>query len=192
MPFFDYFDNIPFRTHNPSVDQPNMQTNTNSIDSIIAVDHYSFETNSDGWHKQSTYPVQTAPTTVAGQVAIYSKTGAVSSELFMIRDGNAGTEVALTTSKIGNASAATNGASWLPGGILIQWGRATKSTNGAVTFLNAFPNAVFSVTVSILENNDNRHFIQVKTIALNQFTVASRDAGGNDESNTFSWMAIGN
>jgi hypothetical protein len=192
FPLIPYTNAIPAAANNPSNDQPDMQANTDAIDTLLDRDHYSFNENFSGLHKQSRYPVQARPATDAGMVALYAKTGAVSSELFMVRDNNIGTEVALTTSKIGAPTVGVNGVSWLPGGILIQWGRSTQSTNGAVTFPAAFPNQVFSVTVSILENNNNRHFIQVKTIATNQFTVASRDSGGNDESNTFSWMAIGN
>lgn len=51
MPNFTYTRNIPAASHNPSSDQPIMQTNANSIDSIIEVDHFSFNANEGGWHK---------------------------------------------------------------------------------------------------------------------------------------------
>lgn len=192
FPLIPYTNAIPAAANNPSADQPDMQSNTDAIDDLIDRDHYSFNTNFSGLHKQSRYVAQTTPTTDPGILALYNKTGSGGSELYMVRDNNAGTDVALTTSKIGAPIASTNGASWLPGGILIQWGQATKTTGGTVTFTAAFPTAVFSVLVTVLENNNNRHFVHVKTIALNSFTVASRDASGSDESNTFSWLAIGN
>lgn len=46
-----YTRDIPFASHNPSADQPVMQTNANSIDSIIEEDHFSFNDNQGGWHK---------------------------------------------------------------------------------------------------------------------------------------------
>lgn len=56
---FTYTRDIPDAPNNPSVDQGPMKTNTNSIDSIIAVDHYSFSggPNSEpiaGRHRQVT------------------------------------------------------------------------------------------------------------------------------------------
>ena len=50
-----YNNAIPNAPNNPSVDQPKMQTNTDSIDQIIGVDHVSFNTNDGGWHKQVTF-----------------------------------------------------------------------------------------------------------------------------------------
>lgn len=59
MSTFTYNRDIPFADNDPSDDQPLMQTNTNSTDDIIDVDHYSFETsNLDGWHRQCTFPAQ--------------------------------------------------------------------------------------------------------------------------------------
>ncbi|MFI5416032.1 MAG: hypothetical protein ACHQXJ_01640 [Nitrososphaerales archaeon] len=52
MTNYPYTDNIPFASDNPSNDQPNMQTNTNSIDNLINEDHYSFNQNNGGFHKQ--------------------------------------------------------------------------------------------------------------------------------------------
>src|SRR5258705_11137856 len=46
-----YTRDIPFASHNPSADQPVMQINANSIDSLIQEDHFSFNDNQGGWHK---------------------------------------------------------------------------------------------------------------------------------------------
>jgi len=46
-----YTRDIPFASHNPSADQPVMQTNANSIDSLIQEDHFGFNDNQGGWHK---------------------------------------------------------------------------------------------------------------------------------------------
>lgn len=136
-----YTTNIPFETNNPSSDQPIMKQNTNSIPIVLAVDHFAFNDNNGGLHKQSTYVNEAAPTTAAGQLALYSK-GPIGgpSELFMIRDGNAGTEVKLTTSAVGNAIRLQTGFSWLPGGMLIQWGKTAvgASQTANINFLQPF------------------------------------------------------
>lgn len=62
MTTFNFDRDIPFEDNNPSDDQPLMKQNNNSIDDIIDVDHYSFETqNLDGWHRQVTMPLNNVP-----------------------------------------------------------------------------------------------------------------------------------
>lgn len=65
MPSFSWNNSVPFSTNNPSDDQPEMLSNTQSINSILNVDHYSFESStaagdSDGYHKHIHYPVPVA------------------------------------------------------------------------------------------------------------------------------------
>jgi hypothetical protein len=69
---FTYNTNIPAASHNPSDDQPLMETNTNSINSWVQTDHYGFGTGTDGWHLQTTLPAfssGTLPGTIPGSVA---------------------------------------------------------------------------------------------------------------------------
>lgn len=61
---------IPNPPDNPSLDVPLMKTNTNSINTILAVDHIPFNTANGGTHKQVTFisenaaGPQTDPTSV--------------------------------------------------------------------------------------------------------------------------------
>jgi hypothetical protein len=74
-----YTKNIPDAPNNPSADQPAMKVNTNSIDTIVAVDHYSFDDASSGTHKQVTISdknsagAQTDPSSI-----IYTASGTAS------------------------------------------------------------------------------------------------------------------
>lgn len=71
-----YTRDIPFSSHNPSSDQPIMQTNTNSIDDIITVDHYGFNDsgNRSGYHKIIHQPPQSSdPAPEAGLGQFYPK-----------------------------------------------------------------------------------------------------------------------
>lgn len=200
MTLFAFSTAVPTTGHSPSVDYTTMQANNVSTAGLIAIDHIGFNSNGGGWHNQSTYPNLTVnPTTVAGQLALFSKVGAVTSELFMIRDGNAGTLTSLTSSKIGAPTVAQNGVTWLPGGILMQWGvrsiPAGSSSTGTVSFLPGFASTIFVVLVSLVSqvggtvsSND--------TIAVRQNSASttgfSWDFNGNTGSYTFfNWIAIG-
>ncbi len=61
MPGITYNLNIPLATNSPSVDQPNMQVNTNAIDTLLAVDHVSFNATGSGQHEQITFNTNNIP-----------------------------------------------------------------------------------------------------------------------------------
>lgn len=62
MTNFNYDTGVPFATNNPSVDQPNMLINTQSINGILAVDHVTFNENNGGTHEQVTFIGENPPT----------------------------------------------------------------------------------------------------------------------------------
>lgn len=200
MPLITYTRNIPDPPHNPSTDVPDMQHNTNSIDDIIAVDHLSFNdaNNNSGFHKQSTYVNETTPTTGPGQLAVYSK-GLIAgpSQLFLVRDNNAGTEVALTPNPtaIGNMSRTQTGFSWLPGNVLLQWGLTAIGAGPAntpvvfpvpFTFPLAFVPVVTITQIGNTGSNDTT-MVLIGSVTDTQFIVHN-----NNSAITFIfWMAIG-
>lgn len=78
MPNYTYVRDIPDAPHNPSVDQPDMKINTNSIDDLIEEDHYSFNdpNNFSGYHKDIHQPAQAAdPAAIANIGQLYTLTG---------------------------------------------------------------------------------------------------------------------
>ncbi len=58
---FNFNSSIPAANNNPSVDQPDMLTNNQSTDGILAVDHVSFNTANGGQHKQVTFNNKNVP-----------------------------------------------------------------------------------------------------------------------------------
>lgn len=83
MPNFSFTRDIPFATHNPSSDQPIMQTNTNSEDSIWAVDHHGFNDNLGGYHNIIHQDPQLAdPAAIPGIGQTYVKTVGSDVQLF--------------------------------------------------------------------------------------------------------------
>lgn len=207
MPFFSYNTGIPAANNNPSVDQPNMQTNTNSINSILNVDHYNFNDNEGGHHRQTTFVDQTIPTTAVGQSALYSKTSGQSQ--VYATGNNGGKEYQLT--RMIDASFASFGTavplvatgtasgtgmwSFLPGGLLIQTGDCTNdSTAGGPVF--TFPVAFTSVPISIVvtaDNSDtNRYSCNVVALSSTQFRVdIHKNESNSSFASNFTWIAIG-
>ena len=75
-----YNRNIPNPPNNPSQDVPLMKVNTNAIDTILAIDHVSFNSQDGGTHKQVTFSSEnTPPNFTDPQSALYTGTGSASS-----------------------------------------------------------------------------------------------------------------
>lgn len=144
MPTYSYNENIPAAANAPKNDQPGMQQNTNSIDSIIGVDHYTFETsNMDGFHQYVRMKPTASPALVDGATCgLFATT--INGQSWPAWANEAGqTSLLSYVTSEGN-----NGYCSLPGGLLIQWGRATASSSSSqqnFTFPTAFPNNCFVV-----------------------------------------------
>lgn len=169
MSSIPYNRDIPNTPNKPSVDQPKMKTNTNSTDSILAIDHVSFNTALSGYHKiihqdtSSTGRTWNVVTRVfspviasipnVNQIVAAKYTPAyvgatADTQLFNIT-GQGG------ISQLTGNNASTDGWAW-SGGILYQWGvinPASLNTSGIVTFTARtsgipFPNSIFTVLLT--------------------------------------------
>ena len=90
---------------------------------------------------------------------------------------------------------ASNGMSWLPGGVLYQWGSGTTTnggatSNGAASFSPAFT-GLYTINISVLEPTNSRRFVKVATQSISGFTCWIQDDTGANKANTFYWTAIG-
>lgn len=94
---FTYTRDIPFATHTPASDQPNMQVNTNTIDDLLKVDHISFNDANGGKHNHVTFHnAQSDPTLLNSETQIYPKTfGAAATylETFTASKTNGGSQI---------------------------------------------------------------------------------------------------
>jgi hypothetical protein len=81
---FTYNNAVPAANDNPSVDQPDMLINVQSTESLIAVDHISFNTANGGTHKQVTFNNVAAPGAQTDpQSILYTKAGTASTKAEM-------------------------------------------------------------------------------------------------------------
>lgn len=79
MPNYSYF-NTPIATNNPADDQPNMNTNFASVNSLLGTDHVSFNENNGGTHLQCTFNSENTPSTPTDPTSVlFTTAGAASS-----------------------------------------------------------------------------------------------------------------
>lgn len=208
---YTYTSDIPLATNKPSVDQPNMKINTNSIKSIIGTDHLTFGTATgsqiDGYHKVIHFANQPGdPAAIIGTGQEYTKTITGDQQLFY-RSGS-GTITQLTSSIV--PSAGFIGYTYLPGGIIMQWGFKNGShggshtfnagDTGSVTFPLAFPNNIFTVQTTVNYNTNTAgspSSSSAEVVALDYFNTTTAGfnwqiSGSGSSYTVFYWTAIGN
>lgn len=140
MPNFPFTRDIPFATHNPSSDQPIMQTNTNSEDSIWTVDHFGFNDNNGGFHKQVHLKNEAAPGISTVDAVLFANLSLGQSWPFW-QNGLATYQILAQPN-----AAFNNGLAMFPGGIFVQWGFVNSTTNGTVVFAQTFANTFIVLT----------------------------------------------
>jgi len=212
MSFISYNLNIPFQSNKPSVDQPNMLTNTNAIAAWVLVDHFGFNDNQGGWHKNIHQPPQGTPGTVAGINQLYAQnvspntTGGTPDTQLFTKTGAGG------ISQITGNSAMNEGYQWL-GGVIIQWGFvgpagvttgsfASGFATGTVTFKDravgaiGFKTNLFSVSTTLqytaaLPGGAGSVSIDTTPASTNFNKFTWRFNSNSAQYTGFMWMAIG-
>lgn len=218
MTDFNYIDTVPAAPNDPSVDQPNMLINTQSIEGIIAVDHQGFNTstNEGGYHTVihqdplggTWNPVTRMGTPVAipGVNQLLSLNwlpvamGATTDTQLFAVTGNGG------KSQLTGDNSASEGYVW-SGGMLFQWGGELLGTlnhqTGSILFKDdtnrpnciAFPTNCFIVTSTLTSTSSitSDGTISITTISPTGFSWNfTRDTTSSSNPYTgFYWFAVG-
>ena len=122
--------NIPQPADKLSVSQGQLLSNNQGLNTVFGINHFTFSTAVNaGKHTFVEMPVLAVVPAglAANEVTLYTKTTAAASEIFMTRDAS-GVEIQMTGP--GTPIASANGYSFLPGGLLIQWGSVNSPVNG--------------------------------------------------------------
>jgi len=218
MVLYAYNRDIPDAPNDPSADQPLMKTNFNNIDSIIDEDHFSFDENNGGLHRQVRMPLRGGspgtipPGLVAGEGTLYTKTvtstGVLTETGLFYTPDNSTNEYQLTrtiTAEItefgtniayGTPPATftqTGGWTFLPGGLLMQYGFFGKvgalGSSGQVQFPVQWSTGAFSITMTLYRSSGDQSLTLDSGTppTTTTFNFKSSSAG----SNGLYWTAIG-
>ncbi len=204
MPNLAYNRDIPDGPNNPSTDQPNMKTNTNNTDTIIAVDHYSFNDNRGGTHKQVSLTNEAAPGIPAlSSAVLFANLAADGFSWPFWQNAASGL---LGFQIMGSNQPTAAGYAFLPGGLYIQWGPNGAVTggsfgggtaNGTVTFPKVFPTACFMVIATPFwtttpPSTTGAGTVTVDSAALLPGSFSWKFNTTSGAYKGFYWIAIGN
>ena len=186
-----YSNNIPQPTDRPADSQAELLNNFQALKVFVDRNHVNIvdpTTNtSEGKHKFVQMPNQgSAPTTNGTEGAVYVKSAGGRSALFWRQQSN-GTEVQMTN-RVPQLS--TDGYTFLPGGLLLQWGRVTATTTTTnISFPVTFT-TVYQVVATFQTSGTGFLNKKWNTSAPNnsgfQFNVEGTTATGQ-----CAWYAIG-
>lgn len=130
-----------------------IQDNFTVLDDTVTVNHIAMNSTGAGKHKFLQMPDQgSAPTTAANESGFYGKAVSGVSNLFA-RSESDGSEYQLTSfadADIATLGAQNPGWTFLPGGILLQWGVmvVSSATSGIGTLARTMSAAPYSATLT--------------------------------------------
>ena len=198
---------IPTGTVKLSVDYANIQGNFQSLDTIFNVDHvpYSNTTPQKGFHKcvhlnaVSTVAVPLplpVPVPLTGEIfSAQVNDGINTDEQLFFQSGDNGFLTNLTRNF--QPLPIATGATFLPGGLILNWGKITLNKNPnltTVTFTQPYlnPASVFSITLSKIsaDNSTTGQEVRIVTgsVTATQFEVSQ---SSSSSANELYWMALG-
>lgn len=181
---FPYNPNIPQPNDFLSVSQGQILTNFNSIPLLLGQNLTGFADVTPGRHNMVQFVRQGGDPALNGSdTFMYSKLSAITgiSELFIEKQN--GSIVEFTT-----ALAAINGWTFLPSGILINWGNIPNGNIVPVVFAKQFPNNVF-IVMATTKGNSIAYYYTTTNYTTAGFVSRSSDAVG---ANGGTFIAIGN
>ena len=203
--------NIPFATNDPSVDQPDMLENTNSTSTLLQQDHLGFNNqfngiaNSGGYHTNIHMIDQGAgfdPARITQVGQLYAKqatlNGFTDTALFYRTGPNVGATNSVTQiTAPKNTVTGTDGYTFLPGGMILQWGVVTPAPfpNNSLIAQNFninYPTTAVNVQLTLIADTKSTN-VQVMSIgktSLNASGFTWNYTGGSAYIG-FYWMALG-
>lgn len=182
--------NIPLPTDFISDSQADIRNNFTSINATFSRNHIPFSTvTNNGKHTFIEMPViSTIPTPVPGLISgegtIYTKTISAVSEIFYTPDSSGNQYQLTTTIPAAFAKFATNtaystgltgGWTFLPGGLLLQYGKNTGAgAVGTIVFPIAFSDVPYSLTLTSTRNAASS--VGINAVTASQFTYITSSA----------------
>jgi hypothetical protein len=206
-----YTTDIPISGDTLGSTRDRIRGNFQEIAAVEAINHVAFNNSDKGKHKFLQMPEQVlAPTTLLNEGGLYTHVGTNPAEtnLFFRAEDSVGTGgfryqlTAVDQTNIGtfanNTAYATNhlgGWTFLPGGLLLQYGTKTNNPNGGdstITFPKAFKSSVFSITISFSRAGGSNVIQSARLTAFSSASLTSFGYFSGSNTNTpITWMAIG-
>ena len=182
---------VPQAGQSLALTQPQIRTNFSTISTAFAVDHVPFNAVGQGWHNQTTFPVQASAASFAsGQVGLYNLNyaGTGRNELFLTNSQNVSFPI--------TASAQSTSQDWsyLPSGRLMKWGTTSSSAPGSNIDITLSQGPAFNqvIMVQLTSQTPNLYYTYTTGGPSNGFRMnITLLSGSFTGTASFQYLAIG-
>lgn len=191
-----YNQNIPGANDLLSQSQSEIQENFSQIKTVIDINHITFGDANQGKHLYLQLPEHAAPTTAVNEGGLYANVGTTSTvtELFFRRENN-GELIPMTERATGGAP----GWTYLPSGIMLQWGSANligaDAAGTTVAFVRSFPAACLNVQLTIVTTVGGQSrvaYVVTGSLTAANFKAAAKNSTSNNRNDaTVYYLATG-
>jgi hypothetical protein len=190
-----YNPNIPQATDIPAQSQSQILANFTDIYNWVGVNHVSFDLTGAGKHNFVSMPVQgSTPVTVAGELALFSQTSAITGvpEMAWVQQSS-GAVVEFTSS-----GSLSSGWFRTASNILVKWGTATETGAATVVFptvdgggqtIPAF--ALNPVNIQFTPISADGFVVSSASNNLQMLVSCTQRTTNASATVTFDWLAIG-
>lgn len=178
--------------------KPIIRNNLDGTFQTVSVDHQNQNLPNPGYHSVIHFQNQGSnPTDTPGSGQLFTLTsGSVPTQNLYYKIGGVSPPVQMTS--LFNPSATTNGQTFLPGGILMQWGQfSVPALAGSISFNHSFsaPPFMIQVTLQITSPGSTPNPVVVNGTAGNlptalgfKYIIGNSNIGANS---IIHWLAIG-
>lgn len=187
MTNFQYTPTIPDGPNNPSVDQPGMKINAQSINDILAIDHVTFNADNGGTHKQVVFSSNNVPSLPATFPTLFTNTVSGLPQIFFYSGSEAQSS--------NQYSSASNFSTFLLGGLILKGGSITLSASPQVInyaslspAISAFINNTLAVFITPTNPAGVTSSSYISSVNASSFTITQRNPV---TSPSFYFLAIG-
>lgn len=198
-----YNPNIPQSTDQLSQSQANLLGNFQAIQQLIDINHVDFSNGTNyGKHFFVEFPVQSpVPTTVGGEVGLYSQTSSLTSqpELVFARQAGSSAPSQVQITEFTSAGWARPGWAILPSGILLKWDSVSVSgnTSTVITFPTGSGIPVFNdvlnvqLTLGAPASGTPNQIVAATNVTTTQLTIYQKTLSGSAVNTTVLYLCLG-
>lgn len=188
----------PANGDSPALAPKQLRDNFSVIEEIVSKDHQWDDTpvTNSGKHNQARFPEQSSIPAglAANEGTLYCKESASVSQIFYSPE-DSGNEYQLTYtntsqfSKFAQIATGNSGWTFLPGGIIFQFGTQSMTNGATITFPIAY-GTLFGVQVSAVSGS-KRIYCTVRSQTTASFVIQLTDKDKSSQTLTVNWQAIG-
>lgn len=192
-----YQPGIPTGLVDLDVDYQNLQDNFQQLNIAYGVDHVPFSDTSgvppggiSGMHTIIHLQSNAAPSAVAtvGQLFNTNQNDNINTDTVLWFLTGGGRLLQLTRNFVPTLN--TNGATFLPGGIILQWGTQALPGTGTTNFL-VRNTAVYNVQTTLIGDSSSSNIVSVIATTAGNPGKFTWNFTGSSSYTSFFWMAIG-